>query len=1335
VYLDHVPARRRQGDRFGGRRLSPQRRCLECIKFPNIFGAGANQIPLASTICSATLTLTIPSDTGDDPVVYQVTESWVEAEVTWNNRSAGQAWTNAGANGTGSHKTTAEGSLPAGSSGAQNVTVTTSVQNWSDGEVNEGWALIASGSGGVTFNTSENATQSTRPKLTVTYSPQPPTVTSVSPNNGPTAGGTAVTITGTNFVSGATVTFGGIAATGVTFVSSTQIDATTPAHAAGAVDVSVTNPDTQSGTLSNAYTYIDPAPTVTSVAPTSGPDTGGTVVTITGTNFVLGATVTFGGTAVTDMIFVSSTQIDVTTPAHAAGAVDVTVTNPDTQSGTLSNGYTYIAPPPTVTNVAPNSGPTGGGTVVTITGTNFVSGATVTFGGTAATGVTFVSSTTITVTTPAHAPGAVDVVVTNPDTQSGTFIDGYTYIPPPTVTSVTPTSGPDTGGTAVTITGANFVSGATVTFGGTAATGVTFVSATQIDVTTPAHVAGAVDVVVTNPDTQSGTLTNGYTYDAGIPDLQQVHYRWRNDDGGETGGFDTGTGADGAVTISITQNINTDLGGTVTTVTANPTGTSITVTSTTGFAANDEILLINLNGSSGDTADVGNYEFLDIDSVPDGTTINVKSTIQNSYDGTTFANQKIVVQRVPQWTTVTINSGGKLIANAWDGSSGGVVVFRATGSVTVNAGGEINADGLGYRGGTGGSTGGGINGESYDGTVGSGGNDTVSGGTGGNPGTDGGGGSTNYDGVSPEGTRGGGGGGGNSDGNTTSDGAGGGGGAGYGDGGGGGGGGADASGSGGAGGAGGTTTDMNAGGGGGTGGDDAGPGEELGSPGGAAGSAGGGGNGGAAGSGVTKTGQGGGGYLGGSALGGAGAGGGGGGGQYGIADLTTLFVGSGGAGGGGHDNGPVTGGTGGDGGGIIFVIADSFTVSGTITSNGAAGVAAATREGAGGGGSGGSILIQANSASLGTSLVTGTGGSGGAASAPGGGGGGGGIGRIRVEADTITGTTTPSASTGGTPGGSGSSATWAAAEDTVLTDLAKSTTKRLRIEISNAGGASGSVLYRLEVSDPNPASCDAATYTRVDTSTQWNMVTSTHFADGDPTVNIDPGLTDANTTFVAGQLKESTDETSGIVLSGTEFTEIEYAVQATASATNGATYCFRLTDAGTATSFTYTEIRYGRVTLAGGPIVTSVAPSSGPAAGGTAVTITGTDFVSGATVTFGGTAATGVTFVSSTQIDATTPAHAAGAVDVTVTNPDTVSGTFIDGYTYVPAPTVTSVAPTSGPDMGGTAITITGTDFVSGATVTFGGIAATGVTFVSSTQIDVTTPAHAVGAVDVVVTP
>ncbi len=166
----------------------------------------------------------------------------------------------------------------------------------------------------------------------------------------------------------------------------------------------------------------------------------------------------------------------------------------------------------------------------------------------------------------------------------------------------------------------------------------------------------------------------------------------------------------------------------------------------------------------------------------------------------------------------------------------------------------------------------------------------------------------------------------------------------------------------------------------------------------------------------------------------------------------------------------------------------------------------------------------------------------------------------------------------------GGGATWAAAEDTALSGLAKSTTKRLRIEISNAGTTSGSVAYRLEVSNPNPVSCDDAgtTWTRIDTSTHWDMVTSPHFADGDPTSNITPGLTDpgGGKTFFAGELQESsTDETSGIALSGTQFTEIEYAVQATTSATDGAVYCFRLTDAGSPASFTYTENEYGKVTL------------------------------------------------------------------------------------------------------------------------------------------------------------
>ena len=82
-----------------------------------------------------------------------------------------------------------------------------------------------------------------------------PAVGGVSPSSGTAAGGTAVTITGSNFTAGATVTFGGIPATNVTVATSTSITATTPAHAAGAVTVTVTNPNGQSGSLAGAYAF------------------------------------------------------------------------------------------------------------------------------------------------------------------------------------------------------------------------------------------------------------------------------------------------------------------------------------------------------------------------------------------------------------------------------------------------------------------------------------------------------------------------------------------------------------------------------------------------------------------------------------------------------------------------------------------------------------------------------------------------------------------------------------------------------------------------------------------------------------------------------------------------------------------------------------------------------------------------------------------------------------------------------------------------------------------------------------------------------------------------
>lgn len=270
----------------------------------------------------------------------------------------------------------------------------------------------------------------------------PPAITTVLPANGTALGGTSVVITGSNFVSGATVKFGMNNAASITFNSPNQLTAVTPASAAGIVNVTVANPDAQSATATNAYTFdLVPAPVIYAVTPTNGLTTGGAVVTISGTNFLSGATVKFGANAAASVTFNSATSLTATTPAGAAGLVNVTVTNPDAQSAVLSNAFLYqLAPAPVITSVSPTNGTTSGGTAVIISGSGFTSGATVTFGGVSASAVTFNSSAQITATTPALAAGAVNVAVTNPDTQSATATNAFLLVapvsPPPNGTNV-----------------------------------------------------------------------------------------------------------------------------------------------------------------------------------------------------------------------------------------------------------------------------------------------------------------------------------------------------------------------------------------------------------------------------------------------------------------------------------------------------------------------------------------------------------------------------------------------------------------------------------------------------------------------------------------------------------------------------------------------------------------------------------------------------------------------------------------------------------------------------------------------------------------------------------
>ncbi len=256
-----------------------------------------------------------------------------------------------------------------------------------------------------------------------------PTIASVTPTSGTTAGGTAITITGTALAGASSVTVGGVAATSVVVVSSTSITAVTPAGAAGAKNVAVTTAAGTS-TLKSGFTYVvpTPAPTVSSVSPTSGSTSGGTAIMITGTNLTGASSVTVGGVAATSVVVVSSTSITAVTPAGTAGAKTIAVT---TAGGTasLTNGFTYVVPAPTVSSVSPTSGSTLGGTAITITGTNLTGASSVTVGGVAATSVVVVSSTSITAVTPAGTAGAKTVAVT---TAGGTanLTNGFTYVVP-----------------------------------------------------------------------------------------------------------------------------------------------------------------------------------------------------------------------------------------------------------------------------------------------------------------------------------------------------------------------------------------------------------------------------------------------------------------------------------------------------------------------------------------------------------------------------------------------------------------------------------------------------------------------------------------------------------------------------------------------------------------------------------------------------------------------------------------------------------------------------------------------------------------------------------------
>ena len=182
-----------------------------------------------------------------------------------------------------------------------------------------------------------------------------------------------------------------------------------------------------------------------------------------------------------------------------------------------------------------------------------------------------------------------------------------------------------------------------------------------------------------------------------------------------------GTGADGALTVTGVVDLSTDASGgrsepdgVTYAVTAIGTDTVTVAERADGLAAGDEVLILNLQGTTSAYGSVGTYEFGWVASVS-GSTVTLDGALAETYGEASNADltgQAVVLVRVPNYTDVTVGSAGLLTTGAWDGEAGGVLVFRATGIVSIAAGGAVAMDESGYAGG---STGSGYNYDAYQG--------------------------------------------------------------------------------------------------------------------------------------------------------------------------------------------------------------------------------------------------------------------------------------------------------------------------------------------------------------------------------------------------------------------------------------------------------------------------------------------------------------------------------------------------------------------------------------------------------------------------------------------
>lgn len=344
-------------------------------------------------------------------------------------------------------------------------------------------------------------------------------LSSVTPKQGPLAGGTDVKITGQGFTNDVQVLFGSYSSPEVTFVSDKEIHAISPRGVAPElVDLTVYNKNGV-GFQRRVFQYY-PDLRVANVSPPVGPLAGGTQVVITGTGFDGLTALKFGGVDATSFNVDSPTQFTAVAPAGTAlGAVDLTLTTPR-ETWTVKKGFTYADASGAfeVYALSPRIGPTEGGNTILLTGQGLDTGPlTVTIGGqTATVGARTATSVELTVPARGSAPRVADVVVTS-NTSAKTLTAAYTYRLE--LQSVSPNTGPAAGGTPTNIGGANLPIDLEVFFG--ALKGITgnAVTETSAPVTTPKGSGGGPTTLraraAGDPENEA-LLVDAFTYEEAL---------------------------------------------------------------------------------------------------------------------------------------------------------------------------------------------------------------------------------------------------------------------------------------------------------------------------------------------------------------------------------------------------------------------------------------------------------------------------------------------------------------------------------------------------------------------------------------------------------------------------------------------------------------------------------------------------------------------------------------------------------------------------------------------------------------------------------------------------